>query len=345
MSVRSKCCIRILLLVACALSFSGGEALAQFAGPAVAFPSGAANAPASAIKTEFGDIRIMPGDIISISTYGAPELTTSAQTSSGSIVAPGASAIAGIRVGPKGEIVLPYLGAVKVAGLTPSDAAAYLENELKDGGFLADPQIGVQLVDSPSRVITVVGEVQKPAPVLAFGQIRLLDAIAACGGFTTLASHTITIRRPDAAPVTVELGVDPKTTNANDIQLMAGDTVIVPRVGNVFVVGEVKTEAALPLSSNAPITVMRAIAMAGGLKYSAALSKARIIRTTAGNRRVEIMLDLKKLMNGKQQDVALVSDDILFIPANAFKASVAAGGASVAATLLNGATYTYAAIR
>jgi polysaccharide export outer membrane protein len=121
---------------------------------------------------------------------------------------------------------------------------------------------------------------------------------------------------------------------------MAGDTVIVPKVGSVFVVGQVKTQSAFPLSGNTPITVMRAIAMAGGVNYGAALSKARIIRTTADNQHIEIMLDLKKLMYGKQQDVALVSDDVLFIPSNTFKATLAAGGASVAATLLYQGAYT-----
>jgi protein involved in polysaccharide export with SLBB domain len=74
--------------------------------------------------------------------------------------------------------------------------------------------------------------------------------------------------------------------------------------------------------------------MAGGLKYSAALSKARIIRTTADNQHVEIRFDLAKLMNGKQQDIALVSDDVLFIPANTFKSMVVSGGAGVAASML-----------
>jgi len=66
------------------------------------------------------------------------------------------------------------------------------------------------------------------------------------------------------------------------------------------------------------------------VNYGAALSKARIIRTNADSEHVEILLDLKKIMFGKQQDVALRSDDVLFIPSNAFKASIAAGGASVA---------------
>jgi len=174
--------------------------------------------------------------------------------------------------------------------------------------------------------------VQKPAPVPAFGHLRLLEVISACGGFTPLASHTITLRRvgiPD--PIPIELGVNPNATDATNIPLLAGDTIIVPKVGNIYVVGEVKNPQAIPLATNTPITVMRAIAIAGGMKYSAALSKARIVRTTPDNQVVEIELDLKKLMLSQQRDVALLSDDVLFVPANTFKSIISSGGAAIAA--------------
>jgi polysaccharide export outer membrane protein len=293
------------------------------------------------MKVEYGNIKIMPGDVISIATYGAPELTTISQTSTGTLVGMGSPIIAGLKVGAQGEVMLPYLGAVKLAGMTLSEASNYLRDALKEGGFLVDPQVTVGLVDSPTRMIAVIGEVQRPSAVPAFERLRLLDAISACGGVTPLASHTITVHRPSAPdPIIVQLGTNPSAAIESNIPLMAGDTVIVPKVGNVFVVGQVRTQSAIPLSGNAPITVMRALAMAGGVNYGAALSKARIIRTTADNQHVEIVLDLKKLMNGKQQDVALASDDILFIPSNTFKAAVAAGGASVAVALLAQGTYT-----
>jgi polysaccharide export outer membrane protein len=237
--------------------------------------------------------------------------------------------------------VLAYLGAVKLAGLTPSQASIYLAKALQDGGFLVDPQVSVQLLDSPTRIITVIGEVQRPTPVPAFGQLRLLDVISTCGGLTPLASHTLTVRRPGQLyPIMVDLGADPKAANVSNIPLMAGDTLIVPKVGSVFVVGQVKTQGAIPLSGNSPITVMRAISMAGGVNFGAALSRVRIIRPTADNRHIEIMLDLKKVMYGKQQDIALASDDVLFIPSSVFKASLAAGGATVASTLLYESVYT-----
>jgi polysaccharide export outer membrane protein len=110
---------------------------------------------------------------------------------------------------------------------------------------------------------------------------------------------------------------------------MAGDTVIVPKVGSVFVIGQVNTPSAIALSSNAPITVMRAIAMAGGLNFGAALSKVVVIRRTPDDEHVEIQMDLKKVMSGKEKDIALASDDVLLVPTNGFKAGTAAAGAGV----------------
>jgi polysaccharide export outer membrane protein len=323
---------RVLFLGALALGL-GAPAPAQYMGASPTAPPRVASAPESAMHVDFVDVKIAPGDVISISTYGVPELTTTSMTSAGTIFNSVPSALQGIKVGGTGEVVLPYLGTVKLAGLTVSEAATYLKNALKEGGYLTDPQISVGFVDSPTRAITVLGEVVRPAPIPAYGQLRLLDVISACGGFTPLASHTITVKRNGAAdPITVELGADPSATGLIDVPLLPGDTVIVSRVGSVFVLGQVKTPSAIPLGYNSAITVLRALAMAGGVNYGAGLSKARIIRTNADSQHVEIMLDLKKIMYGKEQDVALRSDDVLFIPSNAFKASIAAGGASVAIT-------------
>ncbi|HTV15500.1 MAG TPA: polysaccharide biosynthesis/export family protein [Acidobacteriaceae bacterium] len=341
MSHRQK--IRIDLAVAvtvCSLALFAGSAEAQFAGPAVTTLSPPAGSSTAALTAKYGDVRIMPGDIISIATYGAPELSTTATTT---VNIPGSSStspVQGIKVGAQGEIVLPYLGVVKIGGMTPAEASEFLARGLKDAGILVNPQVTVELVDSPTRVITVMGEVQKPSTVPAFGELRLLDVISACGGFTPTASHTITVRRRGQdQPITVLIGTDPRNTDESNIPLMAGDTVIVPKVGNVFVVGMVRNPEAIPLASNTPITVLRAISMSGGLTFGSAMSKTMIIRTLPNGQRVEISLDLKKIMNGKQKDVALASDDVLLVPTNGFKAGLAGGGAAVAASSLYGIGY------
>ena len=67
-------------MVAASLVLSASAAMAQFAGPAVSSTAARSGAPESALKASYGDVTIMPGDVISISTYGAPELTTSTMT-------------------------------------------------------------------------------------------------------------------------------------------------------------------------------------------------------------------------------------------------------------------------
>jgi polysaccharide biosynthesis/export protein len=311
-----------LSAVAAILLCAVTPAHAQYAGPPVASPPPAASAPASAMNVPVNNLAILPGDVIAIATYGVPELTTS-----------GTGPLAGLKVDPQGDIVLPYLGTVKVAGMTPAELTVYLERQLKDQGILVDPQMSVELMSSPTQMVTVVGEVLKPQPVPTMGvDLRLLDVISACGGFTPLASHVITVDRPGVAqPITVNLGVDPDKTGPANIPLLPGDTVLVPKVGNAYVVGQVLHPAAVPLANNAPITVVQAISITGGLKYGAALSKAMIIRSEPNHEHVEIVFDLKKVLAGKERDIALDSNDILYIPTNGFKAALSTGGAAQSA--------------
>ena len=317
---RPKLCA--VMAVVAILICGAGAAHGQYAGPAVTSPPPAASAPASAMKLPMSNLDILPGDVIAIATYGAPELTTT-----------GTGAEPGIKVDLNGDIVLPYVGTVKAAGMTPPQLGVYLEKELKDKGILVDPQVSVELVTSPTQTITVVGEVMRPQPVPTLGvELRLLDVISACGGFTPLASHVITVDRlGDSQPITVNLGVDPDRNNRANIPLLPGDTVVVPKVGNAYVVGQVQHPAAVPLANNAPITVVQAISITGGLKYGAALSKAMIIRTDPDHQHVEIVFDLKKVLEGKEKDIALNSNDILYIPTNGFKAAMSTAGAAQSA--------------
>lgn len=343
MNNRLRFWTRMIQRMTMVVVLGAGSAYAQYAGPAITSLSPQPSVSASATNNvEAPEATILPGDVISITTYGAPELSTTYMTTDTSslVTGSGSGTVSGMKVGSKGEIVLPYVGTVKIAGLTASQAAEHLAKALKDDDIMVDPQVSIQLVDSPTRVVTVLGEVQKPALVPGFGKLRLLDVISACGGFTSLASHVITVRRPGVSgSIDVELGTDPKEVDAGNIPIFAGDTIVVPKVGDVYVLGEVKNPAAFPLSSNTPITVMRALSMAGGLKYSAALSKSKIIRTDAAGQRVEFDLDLSKIMHSKEADMTLLSDDVLLIPANSFKAAISTGAGQVAASALYGFVY------
>ena len=126
-----------------------------------------------------------------------------------------------------------------------------------------DPQVTIQIVESPNQIATVIGELHGIVAII--GERRLYDVLAAVGGgggfastattvvlggggLPTTASHIITINRPGVAqPITVDLGTDPEKSAEANIPIFPRDTIVVPRVGVVYLLGAFKTQGAVPL--------------------------------------------------------------------------------------------------
>jgi len=171
------------------------------------------------------------------------------------------------------------------------------------------------------------------------GPRKLLDLIAACGGFTPLASHLVTIsRRASTQTFQVLLDPNPLDSTLTNVPVYPGDTVIVPRAGQVYVMGSVKNQNYYALSSNTPLTAMQAVTLAGGTNFEAGLSKARIIRTQ-GTTRTAILLDLKRIYLGQEADPILQADDIIYVPGNMIKGALKGGAANLIATSVLGIAY------
>jgi polysaccharide export outer membrane protein len=168
----------------------------------------------------------------------------------------------------------------------------------------------------------------------------VLSAVGAGGGFSTTAttvvvgggglpntaSHIITINRPGVPqPITIDLGTDPaKSTEAN-IPIFPRDTIVVPRVGVVYLLGAFKTQGAIPLTQNSPMTLMKVAALTGGSGFEGKQSDLRIIRSVGTGRQV-IRVDLKKIVEGKAPDPVLEAEDIIFLPSSSMKAAIKSGG-------------------
>jgi polysaccharide export outer membrane protein len=315
------------LLAACSLSAS-----AQFQGPAqskpvpeqVTGPQAGPNITPSAIAAlpTSAPIILVAGDTLDISVVGILSLTS---------LHP--------QVNSNGDIQVPYLGPVHVGGLTIGQTAELLSAKWREGDYIRNAQVSIQITSAPSDTIAVTGEVKSPTVVTAVGQRRLMDVIAAAGGLTSTASHLVTItRRGSNVPIQVLLDSNPANSEATNVPVYPGDTVLVPKAGIVYVLGSVKTPNAFPIATNTPFTLTQAIAMAGGANFEASLSTTRIIRTEGDSRRA-IALDLKKIFNGKQPDPILQADDIVYVPGSAFKGAVKNGGVSLLATGILGITY------
>lgn len=261
-------------------------------------------APAGA--AERADPVIGPGDLLKVSVMGAPDYDQE------------------VRVGGNGSISLALVGAVPVASLSPEQAGELIRKRLMDGGFFSDPQVTVFEKEYATQGVSVLGEVQRPGVYPIIGPRRLFDAISLAGGTTPKAGQSVSIthrNQPNKAE-TVTLSTDPEKNLAANVQVFPGDTVVVAKAGIVYVVGDVHLSTGVVMDNGGSITVLQALAMAGGVNGTAAMNKTKVIRRTPEGQK-EIPVELKKILAAKSPDIRLQAEDILFVPNSAAKNAAA----------------------
>jgi polysaccharide biosynthesis/export protein len=260
-------------------------------------------------------VKLAPGDLLELSVYNVPELSTKA------------------RVGSAGDIYLPLIDYVHVGDLTVDEAQAAIAKRLEDGGFVRNAHVTIFLDESSSHGVTILGEVVKPGIYPALGERKLYEFISAAGGFTATAGRKISVIREhgNGATITLELPRNLADDLKDDIDIFPGDTISVPRAPIVYVVGDVGHPAGL-LVDNGSLTVLQAIALAGGTNHTAKISAVRIIRKGPSGM-TETKVPLKKMLEAKAPDITLQADDILFVPLSGARVAASQGlQAAVTAT-------------
>jgi polysaccharide export outer membrane protein len=125
------------------------------------------------------------------------------------------------------------------------------------------------------------------------------------------------------------------------VPVYARDTIIVSRMGLIYILGAFKSQMAVPIQQNSPLTLLQATAVGGGPGFEGKLEDLRIIRTTGVTRSV-VRVNIKRVIAGKDPDPILQAEDIVFLPSNAMKAAIKGGGI---ATLLGIASIAIYSIR
>jgi len=247
---------------------------------------------------------IGPGDEVEITVYGATDL--SGHT----------------RVSAEGDISMPLIGYVQIAGLSSSEAEGAIETRLRENNVVNDPHVSVYVKEYTGSGISVAGEVVKPGFYSALGPHRLFDVLQAAGGPTDKAANKVMISHRDQKDVTtLSISKDPAEMAISNVDLQPGDTVVVPRAGIVYVLGEVTRPGGFVLNSTGGITVLQVVAAAGGTTHIASAGKTRLLRRTE-NGFQEQGIDLKKLLRGKAHDVPVRDQDILFVPSSGIKSAL-----------------------
>lgn len=267
-------------------------------------------------------LKISPGDLLHISVFDVPEMTQE------------------VRVGADGKAQLALIGDIALAALTADEAEEAIARELRDRKLLLRPQVNVLVKEFASQGVSVMGEVQHPGIYQVLGPRTLLDLISMAGGLTNVADTRITVKRRSGAEeeVVAKLKTDDAETSLDsNVQIYPGDLIVVPRAGIVYVLGDVNRPGGFVMQDSGRITLLEALAQAGGGSKTASLSKAVLMRkNTQGY--VTTKLHVDRIERGQDPDLELQTNDVLFVPSNRLK-NVISGTQGIAGAIGSASIY------
>ncbi len=263
---------------------------------------------------------IGPGDLVSVHIFRADELDTKG------------------RVKDAGTLTLPLIGATPVAGLAAADAADAVAKRYKEAGFLNEPQVAVYIEESAAQQVAVLGEVSHSGTVPVSSPRSLLDVLAAAGGLLKTADGHVTVRRPSGEAVCVLVANDAAhRVSAGNIKVNPGDTVLVPRAGIVYVLGDVGRPGGYLMQDDARLSLLQALSLAAGTTKTAKEGAVRLLRRVNGVT-MELPVHLRAAEQGKAPDLALENEDILYVPFSLGK-NLTLGASSIAASAASAVIY------
>lgn len=254
---------------------------------------------------------IGPVDQVELTMFEAPELSGH------------------FRVDAMGDITLPLLGRVHVQGKTAEEVAASIERRYVEADILKqdNAHATVFLADYTTQKITVNGEVRSPGLYPALGVRMLNEVISAAGGVLPTASSKMVITRKSdpGNPITLEYNPWALNPVIPQVQIFPGDSILVPKAGVVYVVGNVFRSGAYVLDGRRPLTVEVVMGLAGGVGRGASLNKVHLVRTLEGGQKEDIVLAVNQINKGKAPDVVLKDGDILWVPTSGIKLATQQG--------------------
>jgi polysaccharide biosynthesis/export protein len=261
--------------------------------------------------------RIGPGDVLEVRVARAPELSRDA-----------------VRVDQSGNIRMPMLDLdIPAACQTEGQLAQNIAKLYKK--YKNDPHVDVFVKEFQSQPVAVIGAVHGAAQFKLQRPVKLLELLSLVGGPTDAAGQTVQIVHAGGGPLCSQGG---ETTDASDASafvtynlsdtlhgspeanpfVQPGDIVSVPQADQVFVLGNVLKPSAIAMKE--PLTVSKAIAIAGGTAPSTKKDKVRIIRQLPGSTvKKEITVDLTAIEKNKAEDIALLPNDVIDVPISGTK--------------------------
>ncbi|WP_164981288.1 polysaccharide biosynthesis/export family protein [Silvibacterium dinghuense] len=301
-----------ILLAAC-LSLAENVATAQNA-PAQA----ASDIPHSSASQE--SLRIGPGDLLAITVLREPEMDRK------------------VRVRDSGEIDVPLAGQIQVMGLSPDEAGTAIAQRLEEAGYLRHPEVSVLVQEYATQQVAVLGQVAHPGTYLLESPRTLLDVLAMAGGLTDSADRHLMIEHSDGrTPAQVFLSNQAADALEANVQIRAGDRIIVPKAGLIYVLGDVGRPGGYLMQNESRMTLLQAVALAGGANHTASEEHVRLVRNHDGDID-EQELPLKEIERGQVPDLLLQANDVIYVPFHLGK-HILMGATAIVAAASSAAVY------
>ena len=266
---------------------------------------------------------IGPGDLLRVTVLREPELDQLT------------------RVLDSGEIALTLAGAISVQGLTPARAADSIAQKYLDGGFLLHPRVSVFVEEYATQTVTILGQVAHPGTFRLAAPRTLIDVLSLASGLTDSADRHLVIERGGKEGERIRAFLPNRAEDAlnADVLVRPGDTVIVPKAGIVYVLGDVARPGGYVMQNDSKLTVLQAIALAAGASKTASEKKVRLVRSVDGISQ-SVDLPLRDMERGRDPDVPLQANDILYVPFSLVK-NISLGIAEITASASSALIYAH----
>jgi polysaccharide biosynthesis/export protein len=272
-------------------------------------------------QVDYKDYQVGPEDLLTIEILGQEKLKRE------------------LRVNGQGEIAMPLVGVVKVAGMTPQQIEKRLM-ELYDASYLVNPQVTVAVKEFRHQRVAVTGAVDKPGAYELIGPRTLLEVLSMAGGISNRpeqqAGDVIDVIRPkaDLARTAQAKPVQPFTPQTDttvidlrrlvkgqspelNIMIRSGDVVHVPFSGTAFIMGAVHKPGQIPVKEN--LTVSQAVALAGGIDPIMGGPKITVMRFGENGQPLNIDTNLKNILARTESDIPIKDNDVIMVNVSGIK--------------------------
>jgi len=217
-----------------------------------------------------GVLSVGPGDLLQVTVFGQPDMSAEVSVTEG------------------GEVTLPLIGLIRIAGMAPSEVEKVIAQRLREREYLLKPEVSVTVRQNRSQAVSVLGEVVRPGRYPIQGRFTVLDLLAAAGGLTPKADSVVVLLRKgesgSAAPaVRIPIRLDRVTSpdrSPLDTPLNHDDMVYVGQQKFFYIHGEVRRPGSYPMEPD--LDVMRALSISGGVTERGSMGRINIHRKSEG---------------------------------------------------------------